>query len=376
VGTIDEAAAPAPALSIEGMQAIGSGPLTVRYRPGTVAETVAPSVLRRAASAMRRLGELAEGAEPTILLVDPFPDPNAPGQLLTHGTLVQPDAGRIWMVVTAEAPAEHPARPLAVLLGYRLPAGAELGALVEGYGLVIAEAEGTPSALAGIDLPPLSAAKGELRARMGASLARYLIDQADEDELRKFFLEVRPGRLDEAAEAHFGKSLTALEESWRQRLAAGGAPIRTARFLRLALQYVRPFAGRETENFLYMLIGLGFTVVFPFVFRRLIDVAIPSGHMSQVWVLIGILVVAFVISFLAGLRQNYLTAYVSSGIERELRREMFKNLQALGPRWFSQHQEGDLLSRLVSDVDMLEVGLSQALREAAAKGGPAPPGTG
>jgi ATP-binding cassette subfamily B protein len=42
---------------------------------------------------------------------------------------------------------------------------------------------------------------------------------------------------------------------------------------------------------------------------------------------------------------------------------MFERLQRLGSSWFAQRQQGDVLSRLFSDVGQMEAGVSQALRE-------------
>jgi len=81
--------------------------------------------------------------------------------------------------------------------------------------------------------------------------------------------------------------------------------------------------------FVYMLFGLGFTMVFPFAFRRLLDTAIPSGEFSQVLSILTVLGVAFVVSLLAGLRRAYLSAYVSGSVVRQLRMEMFGKLQTM-----------------------------------------------
>ena len=81
--------------------------------------------------------------------------------------------------------------------------------------------------------------------------------------------------------------------------------------------------------FVYMLLSLAFTTVFPFVFRKLVDTAIPSGEYSQVVSLLMILLVAFVISLLAGLRRSYLAAYVSGSVVRRIRTQMFERLQSL-----------------------------------------------
>ena len=56
------------------------------------------------------------------------------------------------------------------------------------------------------------------------------------------------------------------------------------------------------------LLSLAFVAAFPYVTRRLFDTAIPSGEMSEVFKLLGVLAVAFVISLLAAVRQAYQTA--------------------------------------------------------------------
>src|SRR5438270_13256219 len=115
--------------------------------------------------------------------------------------------------------------------------------------------------------------------------------------------------------------------------------------------------------FVYMLFGLVFTVVFPFATKRLFDHAIPSGKFSEVMSILVLLGVVFVVSLLADLRRTYLAAYVSSGVARQVRTEMFTRAQSLSVRWFNQHQQGDVISRLFSDVDLLEQGVTQTLRE-------------
>ena len=115
----------------------------------------------------------------------------------------------------------------------------------------------------------------------------------------------------------------------------------------------------------YMLGSLAFTMVFPFAFRRLLDTAIPSGELSQVLGVLGALGLAFVVSLLAGLRRAYLGAYVSSAVVRALRAQMFGRLQSLSVGWFGRQQQGDVVSRLFSDVSIVEAGLSQTLREGA-----------
>jgi ABC-type multidrug transport system fused ATPase/permease subunit len=338
----------------------------IRFRPGSPGEEAAgqmAAAVRRARRALAGLGSEPWGVRPQLCLVDPFPDPDRPGQVLASGTIVDADRGEIWMVVTAESPPERPERPLALVFGASLPAAADLALLLEGYGLHAAGLPDPDPALRGADVPPLGEGEGELGSAAALSFVRYLIGRGGEGAFRRLLAEARPGRLDAAAEETYGVTMAALEEAWRARLRAGPPKVRTGQFVRLAARYLRPHLRREIEMAVYMVISLVFTIVFPFAFRRLLDSAIPSGDFSEVLGILGVLGAAFAVSLLAGLRRAYLAAYVSGSVVRELRARMFGRLQTLSMGWFGRHQQGDVVSRLFSDVAILEAGLSETIRE-------------
>ena len=338
----------------------------IRFRPGTAGAKAAAGVAQSARRARKRLAGLGSepwGVLPNVCLVDPFPDPDQPGQVMTTGTIVDQARNEIWMVVSPESPAEPLERPLALVFGAGLPAGEDLAPLLEGYGLHVADAKDPDPQLREMDLPPMMAAEGEVASLMNLSFVRYLIGRSDRDGFLRFLGSAQPGRLDAAAQQAYGLSMAALEEAWRQKLIAGPPDVKAGQFLRLTMRYLRPHARREAEMFVYMLLGLAFTTVFPFVFKRLLDKAIPSGHFSETVRLLVILTIAFVVSMLADLRRAYLGATVSGSVVRQLRGEMFAKMQHLSQGWYATHEQGDVLSRVFSDVGLLEQGLSQTLRE-------------
>lgn len=360
------AVAPAVRPALDELASRETDAAVVRFRPGSAGEEAAAAMSAAARRARRRLTGLGSepwGLKPQICLVDPFPDPDRPGEIVTGGTVVDPSRSEIWMVVSAESPPEAPERSLALLFGAALPAAADLGVLLEGYGLHLAGSPDPDPGLRELELPPLAAAEGELAAAMALSFVRYLLERADEASLRRLLVESRPGRLDATATDVYGSSVAGLEEAWLWKLASGPPDVRARQFLRLAIRYLRPHRRREAEMFVYMLAGLAFTMVFPFAVRRLFDSAIPSGELSQVLGVLVWLAAAFGVSLLATLRRSYLAAYVSSAVIREIRTSMFGRMQSQSTGWFGRHQQGDVLSRLVSDVASLESGLSETVRE-------------
>ncbi len=372
--TVEEPAPPGPTPSpvarpaLDDLESLVTESAVIRFRPGSAGAQAAPamaSALRRARRRLAGFGAEPWGVVPQVCLVDPFPDPAQPGEVVTAGTVVDAARGEMWMVVTPEAPPEPPERPLALFFGASLPAADDIGPLLEGYGLHVAGSPDPDTSLRQLDLPPLGAAEDELGAGMALSFVRYLIGREGADTFVRFVSTAQAGRLDAAAQGAYGLGLAALEEAWRHKVLAGPPNVKTGAFLRLALRYLRPHARKEAEMFVYALLGLAFTVVFPFAFRRLLDSAIPSGMFSQVLTILAALGAAFAVSLLANLRRAYLSAKVSSSVVRQIRVEMFRRLQSLSLGWFSRHQQGDVISRLFSDVGLLEQGLSQTLRDGA-----------
>lgn len=335
------------------------------FRPGTVGEASADDLAGAVTSARRRLRPLIDTTgdfEPQVLLVDPFPDPADPSRLVARGAVAEPERGQLWLVVTAEAPPEPPERGLALVFGARLPAGPELTLLLEGYGMRAARGPDPTPFLRELDLPPFEDA-GELRPHMARAFVDFLIAQAGEPEFLAFLASVQPGRVDEAANERFGDDLAGLEKRWRQSIVGGAGSIPTGQFVRLAMTYLRPYWRREIELFVLSLFGLAFTLVFPFAMRALIDTAIPSGDFGQVASILGLLAVAFAITLVASLRRTYQVVYVGAGVIRDIRARMFERLQSLEPSWFANREAGDVVARVITDVEQLELGLSQSMRE-------------
>ncbi|HEX7133247.1 MAG TPA: ABC transporter transmembrane domain-containing protein [Iamia sp.] len=316
----------------------------VRYRPGSAGADAADAVADLARRARRALAGF--GTEPTdgpvaVHLVDPFPDPDDPGRLVTTGTVV--DGAEVWMVVTPEAPPDDPHRSLALVFGRDLPAAEAVAHLVEGYGLWLAGPAATD------DPEERAAFVGFLVAREGEPALRTL-------------LAAPAGQLGATWEQVYGRPAAAMERAWRSSVARDASRARgTSTFLRLSWRYLRPYRRRQAEVLVYLLLSLAFTAVYPFVTRRLFDDALPNGRLSDVLTLVAALGAAFGVSLVAGLRQGYLTASIGASVVRDLRREMFARVQRLPDRWVAEHPQGDVLSRLVSDVNRVQAGLTTAI---------------
>jgi ABC-type multidrug transport system fused ATPase/permease subunit/pSer/pThr/pTyr-binding forkhead associated (FHA) protein len=340
----------------------------IRYRPGTAGEKVASSygsAVRRARRRLAGFGSEPWGVRPQICLVDPFPSPDDPNELLVAGTVVDAARGEIWMVVTAEAPPESPERALALFFGAELPASGEVAELVEGYGLHLAELPTPDPYLAGQVLPPLARAEGQLRALMAVSFVRHLLARGGEPELRRLLATAQPGTVDAVAEQIYGLKLAVLEQRWRDSLAAPEAQTGSAPFRRLVGQYLRRSRWRLIQLTFCMVAGLALVVLFPFALRRLVDRVLPAGDLAGALAIVAVLAGVFVVVVLSQVRAAQLWARLSSSLAQQLRSDMFHRLQTLPPGWYAARQRrSEVLSSLLADVNMVASGL-QTVREGA-----------
>lgn len=371
-------AAPQPALSIEpappptpstspagparhpGTEALVTAAVEVRFLPGSHGSRIAKSYAATAGRARRNLAGLGSepwGTVPVINLIDPYHDGT---ELVADGSVVDSTRGEAWVIVSPEAPPEDPHRVLALLFGAALPSATELALVLEGYGVHRSGAPDPNEALANGPLPSLADPPAEQRGTLALSFVRFLVEREGDQGLRRL-LAAPAGKVDETAREVYGASLVQLEHSWRRKVLAGEPEVKTGEFLRLSLRYLRPYKARQAEIFLYMLLSLAFTAAFPFVTRRLFDTALPSGEFGQVLTLLIALGVAFVVSLLAGVRQAYQSAWVSGAVTRDIRQSIFDRVQILPAAWYSDHPQGDVLSRLFGDVSAVQNGLSQAI---------------
>ncbi len=331
----------------EGMASVERDGIEVRFIEKSAGRKAAKSTLdsaRRARSRLAGFGSEPAGTKVTIHLIDPI---ERDGALITGGSIVDAATAQIWCVVSSDSPPEDPTRAMALIFGAGLPAATELEALIAGYGLARAGFHDAPPA----DWTQL----GEPAAtKTAAAFVHHLIEQSNDATVREF-LASPPDQVNSRARQLFGKPIGQILQSW---IASDASDYKAGQFMRLAFRRLWPYKLRQLEVFVYMLLSLAFTSVYPFVTRHLFDEVIPSEDFSRVWQLLLLLAGAFAISLLAGVRRSIQSAYISASVVRDIRQEMFDRAQNLSASSMSGYQQGEVLSRMFQDVGQLQGGLS------------------
>jgi len=160
----------------------------VRFRPGSPGEKAAPGVaagVRRARRRLAGLGSEPWGTRPQICLVDPFPDPDHPGEVITSGTVVDAAARR-----DLDGPSRPRLRPRSSsdrspsTSAPRSPPRATSGCCWRATAPRRRRAR-RRSAAPRNPAAPLVAAEGELASAMARSFVAYLLERGSEVDFRR-----------------------------------------------------------------------------------------------------------------------------------------------------------------------------------------------
>ncbi len=127
------------------------------------------------------------------------------------------------------------------------------------------------------------------------------------------------------------------------------------------MAYVRPYKGYVVGAIVFSILYVAFTLLGPVLYGEAIDAMIGAGQVvfRSVYIMVG----GFAVSVLFGaLSQKLLNNCVNSlcyKLVRDLRQDAFESLTAASAKYIDTHAQGDVMSRIVNDVDVITDGLLQ-----------------
>lgn len=132
--------------------------------------------------------------------------------------------------------------------------------------------------------------------------------------------------------------------------------------LKKVFSYALPYKIAMIVAFSLMLFELTVELFQPLFIAKIIDDGITTGDTSVVWTYgIGMMVLA-IASFVAGVLNSYFAAHAAQGFGFDLRQATFKKLQFLTLSTFLTFPSSSLITRLTSDVTIVQNVLFMSLR--------------
>ncbi|HCP45163.1 MAG TPA: hypothetical protein DIU15_03930, partial [Deltaproteobacteria bacterium] len=121
--------------------------------------------------------------------------------------------------------------------------------------------------------------------------------------------------------------------------------------------YLLPYWKAEVLLVLGMAIGIGLSLVYPFLLREIVDDVVGPGASAatdRLLPLAALILAATAGGVVLSAAAAWLQTWVTAHVLVDLRLELFQHLQSLGPAFFARKRLGDVLSRMGGDLAELQ----------------------
>src|SRR5881394_736842 len=126
-----------------------------------------------------------------------------------------------------------------------------------------------------------------------------------------------------------------------------------ARLMRRLLQYLRPYWRQVGLAFVTIIVSAVASLVQPYLIKVAIDRYITQRQMSGLDRLAALYLTVLVASFAAEYFQTWTLQLTGQRIMYDLRMAIYRHLQRLDLRYYDRNPVGRLMTRVTSDVDVL-----------------------
>ena len=135
--------------------------------------------------------------------------------------------------------------------------------------------------------------------------------------------------------------------------------------VRRLLHYVRPYGGYVAGVLVASLLYVGFVLLGPVLYGKAIDAMIGAGEVdfAAVYRMVIGFALCVLLAFVSQKIQGNLVNVLCYRLVRDLRRDAFESLTAARVRYVDTHAQGDVIARVVNDVDIVSDGLLQGVSQ-------------
>ncbi len=133
--------------------------------------------------------------------------------------------------------------------------------------------------------------------------------------------------------------------------------------VRRLVRYLRPYWLPVTGAFVLTLINAGAQAVGPFLIGRAVDIFITAGDRSGLGNTMLTLIAVYSAGMLSMRYQIYLMSLAGQKVLADMRVKIFDKVEELSLQYLESKEAGDLMSRLVNDIDAINSFFSQGLTQ-------------
>ncbi|MAS33976.1 MAG: ABC transporter [Anaerolineaceae bacterium] len=127
------------------------------------------------------------------------------------------------------------------------------------------------------------------------------------------------------------------------------------------LKFIRPYWRQMAVAFVAMIISSGLTLLIPYFIKVAIDQPITNGDLDGLNQITLVILASFALLYVTSVLQSYWLSWVGQRALADLRGELFRHLQRLSLGYHDKNIIGVTISRVISDVAVINQLLSEGL---------------
>ncbi|MFC6041074.1 ABC transporter ATP-binding protein [Paenisporosarcina macmurdoensis] len=132
--------------------------------------------------------------------------------------------------------------------------------------------------------------------------------------------------------------------------------------MKTVFSYVKPYKWPIAIALILMLIELSVELIQPLIIAKIIDDGIMKDDVSVIWTWGGVMMLMAIIAFLSGATNSFFASHASQSFGFDVRTALFKQVQQFTVATFTKFPTAGLITRLTSDVTMVQNVLFMSLR--------------
>lgn len=129
------------------------------------------------------------------------------------------------------------------------------------------------------------------------------------------------------------------------------------------IRYLRPYWFPVLGALIFTLVNAATQGLAPFLVGRAIDEFIAQDNLAGLTQIVILMIVVYLVGMFSMRFQTYLMASAGQRVLADMRRQVIEKVETLSLQYLERKDSGDLMSRLVNDIDSINAFLSQGLAQ-------------
>ncbi|NLO14733.1 MAG: ABC transporter ATP-binding protein [Clostridiales bacterium] len=135
----------------------------------------------------------------------------------------------------------------------------------------------------------------------------------------------------------------------------------TMKLLKRIGSYLKPYWKQMALVMLAILMSSFFRILPSVLTGRIIDDGLIGRNLSTLITLIGLSLGVTLLANLIGMLESYLNTWIAQHITFDMRNKMYRHLQNMSHRFFTSNNQGDIITRMTSDIGGVQQVISGTL---------------